>query len=744
MTDAMTDGMRNGVKGEVKGGMADLNSANESLDKDESFGIDLDLDLTQSLSASMLLGIKQVMLAALAGSTPFDIHAAAALGDCDGVQAALQEDKTAVSKRNWCGWTPLIYAAHMGHDSIVDILLDHGASPNETTADGKDSALLQAASMGKESVIDTLLQRGADVNESLACGKTPLYVAAANGQTHVVKQLIERGADVHSVETTTGNTPLLAAIHEGSAGSVRALLDAGADITVRNNKGFACEEAAQKSPQPDVTIMNLIKMKANNTSNDGPMRSEAALVSSPLPSSPPRSRASSHTRTRKTPPKQPSGRQRAAELNLGLGDVRDVHELLKCLNLEKYIPVFDKAEVDFKLLLNMSEHDLKEIGIAVFGPRRKIYNAVQRLKAKSTTPTNHTNSGSSNTSNATITAQPTTTATTAAAATARTTTITPPLSFRAQKQSPSLSVARANASPPKLYIPTVPSSPSARSAANASTTAAAPHVAPPSPSPLPAPLSPAPLPVQRIAPPRLPSIVPPHAHAPRLPSASRRQRSPAHHQQHHQQHQHRQQHQHQHQQYQYHATRHQQQPQQGVPLSPTSTTQPVQQQFTYHQQQQQQQHQSYAQPQQHTVPRAQPWHPTSPNNVVPLSSSSSVASPQHHHSRRHPHHQQRSHVSTQHNRFSSSPPASPRQRAATATATTTTAAVGEGMRAARPRVASASSSSSSAATTARGGGGAGGGGGALKQTMARLTIVPGGKPTRKARSAGRTSPASTA
>ena len=41
--------------------------------RDDSFSFD-DLDLTQSLSASMLLGIKQVMLAALADSSSVDLH----------------------------------------------------------------------------------------------------------------------------------------------------------------------------------------------------------------------------------------------------------------------------------------------------------------------------------------------------------------------------------------------------------------------------------------------------------------------------------------------------------------------------------------------------------------------------------------------------------------------------------------------------------------------------------------------
>ena len=57
-----------------------------------------------------------------------------------------------------------------------------------------------------------------------------------------------------------------------------------------------------------------------------------------------------------------------------------VASFLQELKLTKYLSVFEEQDVDFSTLLTLTDHDLKEVGIALFGPRRKIITALSRWK----------------------------------------------------------------------------------------------------------------------------------------------------------------------------------------------------------------------------------------------------------------------------------------------------------------------------------------------------------------------------
>lgn len=57
-----------------------------------------------------------------------------------------------------------------------------------------------------------------------------------------------------------------------------------------------------------------------------------------------------------------------------------ISSFLQDLKLTKYISMFEEQDVDFDTLLTLTESDLKEIGISLFGPRRKILTALSRWK----------------------------------------------------------------------------------------------------------------------------------------------------------------------------------------------------------------------------------------------------------------------------------------------------------------------------------------------------------------------------
>ena len=79
----------------------------------------------------------------------------------------------------WPGWTPLHAAAEAGHDAIVRLLLDHGASVSAVTDTGY-LALHLAASGGHLASATHLVEAGSPLDEVTSAGLhgAPLHYAA--------------------------------------------------------------------------------------------------------------------------------------------------------------------------------------------------------------------------------------------------------------------------------------------------------------------------------------------------------------------------------------------------------------------------------------------------------------------------------------------------------------------------------------------------------------------------------------
>ena len=114
----------------------------------------------------------------------------------------------------------LVEAAGSGHEGIVCLLLEHGASPNSTGTGGL-TALSLATSNGYIDICCLLLNNGADPNyQGLSyVGKTPLWKAVQSGRSDIVSLLMARGADplrkefsgrtIVSFATTYGQTEIV-------------------------------------------------------------------------------------------------------------------------------------------------------------------------------------------------------------------------------------------------------------------------------------------------------------------------------------------------------------------------------------------------------------------------------------------------------------------------------------------------------------------------------------------------------
>lgn len=60
------------------------------------------------------------------------------------------------------------------------------------------------------------------------------------------------------------------------------------------------------------------------------------------------------------------------------GQPQDLAGLLDQLGLTRYLAVFEEQDVDLQVFLSLTDADLKEVGIKLFGPRKKMTNAIAR------------------------------------------------------------------------------------------------------------------------------------------------------------------------------------------------------------------------------------------------------------------------------------------------------------------------------------------------------------------------------
>lgn len=117
--------------------------------------------------------------------------------------------------------------------AIVQMLLDHGADPRGTFAQGTRHSIHIVCDLTSEPVVKLLLANGLDFPENHESAHMLLQHAAAKGWGDVVSLLLAREVDPNAINTVRWNAmaPLSLAIEYGHVAIVDHLLEHGADAS---------------------------------------------------------------------------------------------------------------------------------------------------------------------------------------------------------------------------------------------------------------------------------------------------------------------------------------------------------------------------------------------------------------------------------------------------------------------------------------------------------------------------------
>ncbi|XP_056389966.1 ankyrin repeat and SAM domain-containing protein 3 isoform X2 [Hyla sarda] len=374
------------------------------------------------------------------GQTPLML--AASCGN-ESVAYFLVQQGAEIEARDARGWTALFHCTSAGHQRMLRFLLENGANADAKEPGYGFTPLMEAAASGHEIIVQHLLNHGVKLNETDHSGDTARMLAARYGHSRIVSMLDShrvKGSRTHSrgsarhedlsssdESSSTPHRPrhqrrpkgpsihdgpqALAKITGGGPSSGGQLPPQGyvtfndadcetddlrhRDVTSPINErdvesnGSSKEEgyaAAQRSSSSEGICINTgVSSEASLESNED---SDPAL----------------ETTNRKQQSKSyGKGRQRNGDAHTGPSHCRtsnslsepnippyagpqDLAELLEQIGCSKYLSVFQEQDVNLRIFLTLTEIDLREVGISLFGPKRKMTSAIARWHSSARPP----------------------------------------------------------------------------------------------------------------------------------------------------------------------------------------------------------------------------------------------------------------------------------------------------------------------------------------------------------------------
>jgi Notch-like protein len=186
------------------------------------------------------------------GESP--LHLAARYARADAAKKLLEAGSDANAQDN-TGRSPLHAAVAADAQGVFHILLKNRATNlNAKTCDGT-TPLILAARLAIEGMVEQLIEADADINLADEYGKTALHWAAAVNNVEAVNVLLANGAN-RDAQDTKDETPLFLAAKEGSYQACRALLDHCANRDIQDHMDrLPIHIANEKMHQDIVTLL---------------------------------------------------------------------------------------------------------------------------------------------------------------------------------------------------------------------------------------------------------------------------------------------------------------------------------------------------------------------------------------------------------------------------------------------------------------------------------------------------------
>ncbi|XP_077482781.1 ankyrin repeat and SAM domain-containing protein 3 [Stigmatopora argus] len=318
------------------------------------------------------------------------------------------------------GWTALFHCTSTGHAQMVKFLLDNDADANVREPGSGFTPLMEAAASGHEIIVQYLLDYKVKVDERNAKGETARALAMMYGNAKIASLIDLRSPrtkpghfeDLSSSEDSDSAPPPRSrasrsrakgiSIHDGP--QAIAKFQVGGSSAPRTAIGHAGDRSDGTCCRDVTSPINELDGQSNSSRDDSPffdndmptMRSSGSSCEG-LPhvigwegsveSNEDSDQCQKSSSRRLTKPPHSKGKSRHdGGVPASYGGPKDLAEFLEQLGFSKYLPLLEEQDIDLRIFLTLTENDLKEIGITLFGPKRKMTSAIARWHSNARPP----------------------------------------------------------------------------------------------------------------------------------------------------------------------------------------------------------------------------------------------------------------------------------------------------------------------------------------------------------------------
>ncbi|TNN03994.1 hypothetical protein fugu_001023 [Takifugu bimaculatus] len=392
------------------------------------------LEAGVNVNATTAKGVTPLMLAASCGN--------------ESIAYFLLQQGADLELKDCRGWTALFHCTSTGHQQMVKFLLDNKADANVKEPGSGFTPLMEAAASGHEIIVQHLLDHKVKVNERNTKGENARALAMMYGYTKIVSLIDSQSPriklghfeDLSSSEDSDSAPPRSRPSRNRAKG---ISIHDGPQAIAKFRVGGTSKQCEVNAAPPGYTMyrdigeqndsicfrdvtspINELDVQSNSSRDDSPffdndmptMRSSSSS-SDGLPhvtglnwegsvesnEDSDQCKKSSSRRMSKGHHSKLKGRHGSNDAAPSSGGVncgarshaglppsymgpKDLSEFLEQIGFSKYLALLEEQDIDLRIFLTLTENDLKEIGITLFGPKRKMTSAIARWHSSARPP----------------------------------------------------------------------------------------------------------------------------------------------------------------------------------------------------------------------------------------------------------------------------------------------------------------------------------------------------------------------